>query len=73
MKVSRQKVSRFLACPRNFLYENLRWGCSNMDLRESIWDSAKDFCEGLRVQLAEKLFCQSLAHVISSSCKSRNR
>ena len=32
--------------------------CSNMDLRESMRGSAKiTFCEGLRVQLATKLFC----------------
>ena len=28
-----------------------------MDLRESMWDSAKVFHEGLHVQLAAKLFC----------------
>ena len=28
-----------------------------MDLRESMWDSAKVFHEGLRVQLTVKLFC----------------
>ena len=46
----------FLHGPRNLLYESLRLHCSNMDLRESLWDSAKFFCEGLRVQLATKLF-----------------
>ena len=47
----------FFACPGNSLYENLRWRCSNMDLRESMWDSAKVFRNGLCVQLAVKLFC----------------
>ena len=28
-----------------------------MDLKESMWDFAKVFCEGLHVQLAAKLFC----------------
>ena len=28
---------------KTFLYENLRWHGSNMDLRESMWDSAKAF------------------------------
>ena len=28
-----------------------------MDLRESMWDSVKFFCEGLHIQLAAKLFC----------------
>ena len=38
-------------------YENLRWRYSDMDLRESMWDSVKVFCEDLLVQLATKLFC----------------
>ena len=28
-----------------------------MDLRESMWDTTKVFCEGLRIQLAAKFFC----------------
>ena len=31
--------------------------CSSMDLRESMRDSVKVFCEGLHIQLATKLFC----------------
>ena len=33
----------FLHVCKTFLYESLRWRCSNMDLRESMWDSAKLF------------------------------
>ena len=60
MKVLRQKsftVFSFLRVRETFLYESSRWCCSNMDLRESMWDSVKVFCEGLHVQLAAKLFC----------------
>ena len=60
MKVSRQKSSCFLqffVCPRNFLYEILRWHYSDMDLSESMWDSAKVFCEDLHVKLTTKIFC----------------
>ena len=37
-----------------FLYKGSRWCCSNMDLRESMWDSMKVFREGLHIQLAAK-------------------
>ena len=61
MKVLRQKsfmvFAVFCVSAKLFLYENLRWRYSDMDLRESMWDSMKGFCEDLRVQLATKLFC----------------
>ena len=47
------EASRFLHVHKTF---NIRWRCSNMDLRESMWDSVKVFREGLCVQLAAKLF-----------------
>ena len=58
MKVLRQKSFTFLCLlhvHKTFLYESSRWHCSNMDLRESIRDSAKVFF--VCVQLAMKLFC----------------
>ena len=33
----------FLHFRETFLYENSRWCCSNTELRESMWDSAKVF------------------------------
>ena len=42
---------------KTFLYKGSRWCCSNMDLRESMWDSVKVFREGLLIQLSAKLFC----------------
>ena len=60
MKVSKKKsfVAFMLFCmfAKLFLYESSRWHCSNTDLRESMRDSAKVFCEGLCVQLAMKFF-----------------
>ena len=53
---------------QNFLYENSRWLCSNMDLRESMWDSAKVFYEDLCVQLAEKHFCHEIFMVYGRNC-----
>ena len=38
-----------------------------MDLRESMWYSVKVFHEGLRVQLAAKLFCLRNFHGHSSN------
>ena len=57
MKVSRQKSLEVFAVRETFLYENLRWHYSHMDLRGSMWDSAKVFCEALCMQLAANLFC----------------
>ena len=30
---------------KTLLHENLRWRCSNIDLRESMWDSTKVFSQ----------------------------
>ena len=61
MKVLRQKsfvvFAVFTWFRKTALHESSRWRCSNMDLRESMWDSAKVFREGLHVQFAAKLFC----------------
>ena len=38
-----RKASRFSYIRKTFLYENLKWHCLNMDLREGMWDSAKVF------------------------------
>ena len=43
MKVLRQKSFAVFAVRETFLYENLRWHYSHMDLRGSMWDSAKVF------------------------------
>ena len=43
MKVSRQKSLAAFVIRETFLYENLRWQYSHMDLRGSMWDSAKVF------------------------------
>ena len=45
MKVSRQKsfVVFTVFTWSAFLYESSRWRCSNVDLRESMWDSASFF------------------------------
>ena len=69
MKVSRQKIFAVFAVftwSAKLLYESSRWHCS--DLRESIWDSAKFFREGLRVQLAAKLFCLKTFMVYACMC-----
>ena len=71
MKVSRQKsfVLFVLLCMsmKTFLYENSRWHCSYMDLRESMRGFAKVFCDGLLVQLAAKLFCLE-TFMVDGSC-----
>lgn len=51
------RFSWFLHGSKIFLYEILRWRCSNMDLRESMWDSVKVFYKVLHLQLAAKCFC----------------
>ena len=60
MKVLRQKrfvVFVLFACVRNFLYESSRWRCSNMDFKRKYEGFCESFFhEGLRVQLAGKLF-----------------
>ena len=59
MKVSRQKsfmVSRFFVCRKTFLFENLRWNYSDMDLRESMWDSAKVFLQSSACTTCHKTF-----------------
>ena len=48
----------FLHVCKTFLYESSRWRLSNMDLRESMWDSAKVFSRRfVRTTCREKLFC----------------
>ena len=45
MKVSRQKSFAVVVVRETFLYENLRWHYSHMDLRSNMWDSAKVFSQ----------------------------
>ena len=44
MKFQGRKVSWFFTSAK-LLYENLRWRYSDMDLRESMWDSTKVFLQ----------------------------
>ena len=50
------KVSWFLHGHEPFLYESLRWRCSNMDVRESIWDSVKIFLRRSARTTCHKIF-----------------
>ena len=62
-----RKVSRFLWFlhgPRNLLYESSRWHCSNMDLRESILDSAKVFSQKSACTTCRKTFLPRNFHGI---------
>ena len=43
MKVLRQKSLVVFVVGETFLYENLRWNYSHMDLTGSMWDFAKVF------------------------------
>ena len=42
-EISRQKSFVVFYMSAKLLYENLRWRYSDMDLRESMWDSTKVF------------------------------
>ena len=60
-KFQGRKVSRFswfFVCPQKLFYMKVQdaWRCLIMDLRETMWDSTKVFCEDLCVQVVAKLF-----------------
>ena len=60
-KVSRQKsfkVFVVFCVPAKLFYMKVQdaWRCLIMDLRETMWDSTKVFCEDLCVQVVAKLF-----------------
>ena len=62
------RFSQFFPCLQNlfaFLYENLRWRYSDMDLRVSMWESAEVFHKGLCLKFATKLFCLKTSMVYS--------
>ena len=51
-----EKFHGFHMVCETFLYESSRWPCSNMDLRESIWDSAKVFLQRSACTTCRKSF-----------------
>ena len=67
MKVLRQKsftVLSFLRVRETFLYESSRWCCSNVDLRESMWDSVKVFLQKSACTTCHKTFLPQNFHGI---------
>ena len=68
MKVLRQKSFMWFLHVAKLFYMKVQ---DDTNLRESMWDSRKFFCKGLRVQLAGKLICLETYMVYSTHTKLR--
>ena len=63
-EISRQKSFVVFYMSAKLLYENLRWRYSDMDLRESMWDSTKVFLRMSMCTTCRKIFLPQNFHDI---------